>query len=100
MFINNEYQPILSLDTSIALGIVTLRDCDVFSLTISSHSNEILEDYKYVFEDYENYPESTKSSLMKLKNQDTPPKTSADCTTPLKSKKNLMSWYSERLLHQ
>ena len=29
-----------------------------------------------------------------------PPKKSADGITPLKSKKNLMSWYSESLLHQ
>ena len=40
----------LSLDTSIALGIVTLHDCDILSLTISSRSNAILEEFKDVFE--------------------------------------------------
>ena len=48
--IDGEYQPILSLNTSIALGIVTLHDCDVLSLTISSRSNAILEEFKDVFE--------------------------------------------------
>ena len=48
--IDGEYQPILSLNTSIALGIVTLHDCDVLSLTISSRSNAILEEFKHVFE--------------------------------------------------
>ena len=32
------------------LGIVTLADCDVLSLTISPQSNAILEQYKHVFE--------------------------------------------------
>ena len=48
--IDGEYQPILSLNTSIALGIVTLHDCDVLSLTISSRSNAILEEFKDPFE--------------------------------------------------
>ena len=48
--VNGDYQPILSLNTSIALGIVTLADCDVLSLTISPESNTILEEYKDVFE--------------------------------------------------
>ena len=48
--IDGEYQPILSLNTSIALGIVTLHDCDVLSLTISSRSNAILEEFKDAFE--------------------------------------------------
>ena len=48
--IDGEYQPILSLNTSIALGIVTLHDCDVLSLTILSPSNAILEEFKDVFE--------------------------------------------------
>lgn len=48
--VNGDYQPILSLHTSIALGIVTLADCDVLSLAISPQSNTILEEYKDVFE--------------------------------------------------
>ena len=48
--VNGDYQPILSLNTSITLGIVTLADCDVLSLTISPESNTILEEYKDVFE--------------------------------------------------
>ena len=48
--IDGEYQPILSLNTSIAFGIVLLQDCDVLSLTISSRSNAILEEFKDVFE--------------------------------------------------
>ena len=48
--IDGDYQPILSLNTSIALGIVTLHDRDVLSLTISSPSNAILEEFKDVFE--------------------------------------------------
>ena len=32
--VNGDYQPILSLNSSIALGIVTLADCDVLSLTM------------------------------------------------------------------
>ncbi|CAH3138109.1 unnamed protein product [Porites lobata] len=48
--IDGEYQPILSLNTSIALGIVTFHDCDVLSLTISSRSNAILEEFKDAFE--------------------------------------------------
>ena len=48
--VNGDYQPILSLNTSIALGIVTLADCDVLSLTISPQPNTILEEYKDVFE--------------------------------------------------
>ena len=48
--IDGEYQPILSLNTSIALGIVTLQYCDVLSLTVLSRSNAILEEFKDVFE--------------------------------------------------
>ena len=48
--IDGEYQPILSLNTSIAFGIVSLQDCDIPSLTISSRSNAILEEFKDVFE--------------------------------------------------
>ena len=48
--IDGEYHPILSLNTSIALGIVTLHDCDALSLTISSRSNAILEEFKHGFE--------------------------------------------------
>ena len=48
--IDGEYQPIISLNTSIAFGIVSLQDCDVLSLTISSRSNVILEEFKDVFE--------------------------------------------------
>ena len=48
--IDGEYQPIISLNTSIAFGIVSLQDCDVLSLTISSRSNAILEEFKDVFE--------------------------------------------------
>jgi hypothetical protein len=32
--INGDYRPILSLDTSVALGIVNLRHCDILSLDI------------------------------------------------------------------
>ena len=46
--IDGEYQPILSFNTSTALGIVTLHDCDVLSLTISSRSNAILAEFKDV----------------------------------------------------
>ena len=48
--INGDYQPILSLNKSIALGIVTLADREVLSLTISPQSNTILGEYKDVFE--------------------------------------------------
>ena len=48
--IDGEYQPILSLNTSIAFGIVLLQDCDVLSLTTSSRSDAILEEFKDVFE--------------------------------------------------
>ena len=48
--IDGEYQPILSLNISIAFGIVLLQDSDVLSLTISSRSNAILEEFKDVFE--------------------------------------------------
>ena len=48
--VNGDYQPVLSLNTSIMLGIVTLADCDVLSLAISPTSNTILEEYKDVFE--------------------------------------------------
>ena len=48
--IDAEYQPILSLNISIAFGIVLLQDSDVLSLTISSRSNAILEEFKDVFE--------------------------------------------------
>ena len=48
--VNGDYQPILSLNTSIMLGIVMLADCDVLSRTISPQSNAILEQYKHVFE--------------------------------------------------
>ena len=48
--IDGEYQPILSLNISIAFGIVLLQDSDVLSLTISSCSNAILEEFKDVFE--------------------------------------------------
>jgi len=48
--VNGDYQPILSLNTSVMLGIVMLADCDVLSLTITPQSNAILEQYKDVFE--------------------------------------------------
>ena len=48
--VNGDYQPILSLNTSIVPGIVTLADCDVLSLSIWPQSNTILEEYKDVFE--------------------------------------------------
>ena len=48
--VNGDYQPVLSLNTSIMLGIVTLADCDLLSLAISPTSNTILEEYKDVFE--------------------------------------------------
>ena len=48
--IDGEYQPHLSLNTSIVLGIVTLHDCDVLSLMISSRGNAILEEFRDVFE--------------------------------------------------
>lgn len=38
-----DYQPILSLNTSIMPGIVMPADCDALSLTISPQSNTILE---------------------------------------------------------
>ena len=99
--IDGEYQPILSLNTSIALGIVTLHDCDVLSLTISSRSNAILEEFKDVFEGLKELPGEYKIITDEtVKPKIHPPKKSADGTTPLKSKKNLMSWYSESLLHQ
>ena len=43
--VNSNYQPVLSLNTSIMLA-----DCDVLLLTISPTSNTILEEYKDVFE--------------------------------------------------
>ena len=48
--VNGDYQPILSLNTSVMLGLVTLADCDVLSLTTSAQNNAILEEYKDVFE--------------------------------------------------
>ena len=40
---NVDYQPILTLNTIIMLGIFKLANCDVLSLTISPQSNAILE---------------------------------------------------------
>ena len=46
--IDGEYQPILSLDTSIRLGLISLRDCDVLALTTSPQV-DLLEEYKDIF---------------------------------------------------
>ena len=48
--VEGDYQLILSLNTSVLLGLVTLNDCDVLSLTISPCSNAILEEFKDVFQ--------------------------------------------------
>ena len=48
--VNGDYQPLLSLNTSIMLGIVTPADCNGLSLAISPTNNAILEEYKGVFE--------------------------------------------------
>lgn len=55
--VRGDYQPVLSLNTSIMLGIATPADCDVLSLAISPpSSNTILEEYKDVFEGLEELP--------------------------------------------
>jgi hypothetical protein len=46
--IHGDYQPVLSLDTSIALiGVVNLTNCDILALTIKPP-----EDNSYVAEEY------------------------------------------------
>ncbi|CAB3985408.1 Transposon Ty3-G Gag-Pol poly, partial [Paramuricea clavata] len=45
--IHGDYQPVLSLDTSIALAVVNLTNCDILALTIKPP-----EDNSYVAEEY------------------------------------------------
>lgn len=47
--IAGNYQPILSLDTNVALGIVNLKHCDIVSLGIQS-SNDVVSEYDDVFD--------------------------------------------------
>ncbi|CAB4029631.1 Hypothetical predicted protein, partial [Paramuricea clavata] len=47
--IDGDYRPILSLDTSVALGIVNLRHCDILSLGIQPPKDPASE-YKDVFD--------------------------------------------------
>ena len=46
--LDGDYKPLLSLDTSIALGIVSLSNCDVLSLGIKPSDNPV-EEYEDVF---------------------------------------------------
>ena len=47
--IAGSYQPILSLDTSIALGMVNLKHCDILSLSIQRQS-DVMQKYSDVFD--------------------------------------------------
>ena len=51
--IAGNYRPILSLDTSVALGIVNLKHCDILSLGIqrsNEGSSDIMKEYDDVFD--------------------------------------------------
>ncbi len=50
--INRDYQPVLSLDTSIALGVVNLSKCDILALTIKppEDNSSVREEYADVFD--------------------------------------------------
>jgi hypothetical protein len=47
--IAGDYRPILSLDTSVALGIVNLKHCDILSLGID-RPNDVMSEYDDVFD--------------------------------------------------
>ncbi len=50
--INRDYQPVLSPDTSIALGVVNLSKCDILALTIKPPEDNlsVTEEYADVFD--------------------------------------------------
>ena len=50
--INGDYQPVLSLDTSIALGVVNLSKCDILALTIKppEDNSSVTEEYADAFD--------------------------------------------------
>ena len=47
--ISGDYRPILSLDTSVALGIVNLRHCDILSVGIQP-PKDLVSEYEDVFD--------------------------------------------------
>lgn len=48
--IDGDYQPVLSLHTSVGLGLVTLHNCDVLALKVGSLSSALPEEFPDVFE--------------------------------------------------
>ena len=81
--VNGHYQPILSLNTSVMLGIVMLADCDVLLLTISPQSKAILEEYKDVFEGLGELPGEYKIITdERVKPKVHPPEKSTSCSLP------------------
>ena len=56
--INGDYQPVLSLDTSITLGVVNLSKCDILALTIKlpEDNSSVREEYADVFDGLREIP--------------------------------------------
>ena len=48
--IDGDYQPILSLNTSLNLGFVSFRNCDVLALHVKCPNASLLEEYDDVFD--------------------------------------------------
>ena len=48
--IDGDYQPILSLNTSLNLGFVSLHNCDVLALHVKCPNTSLLEEYDDVFD--------------------------------------------------
>jgi len=63
--IDGDYQPILSLNTSVGLGFVSLHDCDVLAIHVDSPSTTLQDEFTDVFEGLDALQESTKSLLTK-----------------------------------
>ena len=86
--VNGDYQPILSLNTSVMLGLVTLADCDVLSLTTSAQNNAILEEYKDVFEGLGELPGEYKIITdERVKPKVHPPEKSTSCSSSKNQRK-------------